>query len=168
MAADHSHARTGPRDPPQTRSRLRRRRTRRQTSLSRFSGGRGAGDRESERCFTVCPPSMKSSASSPILIRLHLHKTRVGASKKAASSYLVAPSCRSLGAFFLPLLLLPLCHVEAYTCPNKCSGHGSCADPTSTGSSAAGTLSSTMGLCNCDTGWTLPDCSGRTCPTAER
>ena len=67
-----------------------------------------------------------------------------------------------LAAIFLP------CVTYAYSaCPNGCSGHGACALPTSTGSTGAGTLATTVGLCTCDGGYTLPDCSGRTCPTGR-
>ena len=67
----------------------------------------------------------------------------------------------------VPLLIsLCLSTTQAYSsCPNSCSGHGTCALPTTTGSTGASNLATTLGLCTCDAGYTHPDCSGRPCPT---
>ena len=66
---------------------------------------------------------------------------------------------------FLSFALLFLPTATAYSnCPNQCSGHGTCSLPTSTGSTGAGTLSTTLGLCTCDTGYEGPACSWRPCP----
>jgi hypothetical protein len=53
------------------------------------------------------------------------------------------------------------------SCPNKCSNHGTCAVPTTTGSVGDGTRSKTLGICTCDPGYIYPDCSGRACPTGR-
>ena len=74
-----------------------------------------------------------------------------------------------LSSFILTLLVLFLpTTINAYSyCPNGCSGHGTCALPTSSGSSAAGTLATTLGLCTCDSGYEGPSCSRRPCPTGN-
>ena len=48
---------------------------------------------------------------------------------------------------------------RAHTCPNSCSGRGTC-EPASGG---ALTLDGSAGVCSCFSGYRGPDCSKRTC-----
>ena len=69
-----------------------------------------------------------------------------------------------LGLVIAKMLLAHIVPVaRAHTCPNSCSGRGTC-EPASGG---ALTLDGSAGVCSCFSGYRGPDCSKRTCPKGK-